>query len=242
MDTGTHLVIGLGLAGLATVDPVVTTSSGVFAAVLLGTVLGSQAPDFDGLTRFGGNATYIRNHRGMSHSLPAIAIWTAAITLLLELIFQGLPILHVAMWVFIAVAFHVFTDLFNTYGTQAFRPFTEKNGFPGTLCISSICSFSRRMWPLWRSGCSSLPGPRSFFPALYVIIGFYYIWRSLIHYRLEKRLEGAGPGLCGRRRLLPAADIRCPNLECGEKKAARGIPAGRAERHPAQVGGQHPLL
>ena len=47
MDTGTHVVMGVGLAGLATLDPVVANDPVLFGSVFVGTMLGSQAPDFD---------------------------------------------------------------------------------------------------------------------------------------------------------------------------------------------------
>lgn len=78
MDTGTHLVIGLGLAGLSQIDPSVSADSAATTAVFIGTVIGSQIPDVDGLLRFKGNATYIRNHRGRSHSLPAFTFMDTA--------------------------------------------------------------------------------------------------------------------------------------------------------------------
>ena len=88
MDSGTHLVMGLGLAGLASIDPVVASDQTLYAAVLIGTVVGSQAPDLDGFLRLKSNAVYIRNHRGLSHSIPAIAIWSILITFLIQLGFR----------------------------------------------------------------------------------------------------------------------------------------------------------
>jgi len=46
MDTGTHFAMGIGLFGLAHLDPAVASHPVTAQAVLLGTVLGSQAPDF----------------------------------------------------------------------------------------------------------------------------------------------------------------------------------------------------
>ncbi|WP_248928062.1 metal-dependent hydrolase [Paenibacillus hamazuiensis] len=187
MDSGTHLVIGLGLAGLAYVDPVIAADHTFTTAVLIGTVLGSQAPDADTLLRFKGNAAYIKNHRGASHSLPALAIWTILITLLLSALFGPLPIGHVALWVFIAVAFHVFTDLFNTYGTQALRPITEKwiswniiHIFDPFIFMSHVIAIF--MWSF------HLGEPQTIFPILYGVIAIYYIWRTVYHYILEKNL------------------------------------------------------
>jgi inner membrane protein len=190
LDTGTHLVIGLGLAGLAHIDPIVASDPAVTTAVLIGTVAGSQAPDTDGLLRLKGNAVYIKNHRGMSHSLPALALWTLLITLLLALAFRfgGLPLLHVGLWVGIAVCFHVFTDLFNTYGTQALRPFSEKwvalniiHIFDPIIFLSHLTAIF--MWSF------HLARPELIFPTLYSLLALYYVWRTADHYFLQKSLR-----------------------------------------------------
>lgn len=187
MDTGTHFVVGLGLAGLAYIDPVVAADSTVAAAVLIGTILGSQAPDSDGLLRLKGNAVYIKNHRGLSHSLPAVLIWTVLITLTLSLFFTGMPIFHVAFWVFIAVAFHVFSDLFNTYGTQAIRPFSEKwiswniiHIFDPVIFAGHVIGIS-----LW---LFKIADPGIVFTTLYILLFFYYVWRTLYHFQLERNI------------------------------------------------------
>ena len=187
MDTGTHLVIGLGLAGLAYVDPVVASNGAVSTAVLIGTVVGSQAPDADTLLRLKDNATYIKNHRGASHSLPALFIWTALISGFLWLFFGDLPMAHVVMWVFIAVAFHVFTDLFNTYGTQAIRPFSERWIAWNVIHIFDPFIFTSHLLAifLWSF---HLVRPELLFPILYGVIAVYYIWRTGYHYLLESRV------------------------------------------------------
>lgn len=187
MDTGTHLVIGLGLAGLAQIDPVVAANPTVTTAVLIGTVAGSQIPDVDGLLRFKGNAIYIRNHRGRSHSLPALLLWTLLITGILAVCFKGLPLQHVGMWVAIAVCFHVFTDLFNTYGTQAFRPFSEKWVSWNIIHIFDPFIFSSHLLAVFMWSFH-LASPKLIFPTLYALLAIYYIWRSLDHYILEKGL------------------------------------------------------
>lgn len=67
MDTGTHVVMGVGIAGLATLDPVVANDPTLFNAVFVGSLVGSQAPDFDTVLKLRNNAVYIRNHRGLTH-------------------------------------------------------------------------------------------------------------------------------------------------------------------------------
>jgi inner membrane protein len=187
LDTGTHLVIGLGLAGLSQIDPSISANTAATTAVFIGTVVGSQIPDIDGLLRFKGNALYIRNHRGRSHSLPALPLWTLLITGALAPFFHGISFLHLAMWIGIAVCVHVFTDCFNTYGTQAIRPFSEKwvswniiHIFDPFIFTSHIAAIF--MWSF------HLAKPQLIFPTLYGLLALYYIWRTLDHAIIEKGL------------------------------------------------------
>ncbi|MDQ6419819.1 metal-dependent hydrolase [Paenibacillus sp. LHD-117] len=189
MDTGTHLVMGIGLAGLATIDPVVAASPAVQTAVLLGTVAGSQAPDLDNLFRLKGNASYIRNHRGMSHSIPAILLWTVAITVLLQLFYRGsLPWLHIGSWVLLAVVVHVFTDLFNAYGTQAMRPFNEKWISWNIIHIFDPIIFTTHLIAilLWATG---LVNPAVLFPVMYLFLVVYFVWRTYAAKSTVNRLK-----------------------------------------------------
>lgn len=137
MDSGTHLVMGIALGGLALADPVVADSSMTTAAVITATIIGSQAPDIDTVLKLRNNAVYIRNHRGITHSIPAVILWPILITGVLSLLFQGANILHLWLWTFLAVFLHVFVDIFNAYGTQAFRPIS-KNGLRSVLSTHSI--------------------------------------------------------------------------------------------------------
>lgn len=213
MDSGTHFVIGLGLAGLAHVDPVIASDPKLSVAVILGTVLGSQAPDADTLLRLRGNAVYIRNHRGMSHSLPAIAIWTLCITGALAFAFPGILIAKLCLWVGVAVVFHVFTDLFNTYGTQAYRPFSEKwvswniiHIFDPVIFMMHILAIA--VWAL------PFGSPLYIFPTLYVLIAAYYVWRTWVHYKLEKSLHLQDKNPAGRNdyTLIPTVNLQQWNV------------------------------
>lgn len=188
MDTGTHLVFGLGLAGLAHIDPVVAQDSTIAAAVLFGTVLGQQAPDLDTLFRLRGNALYIRQHRGTSHSLPLLLMWAVIITAGIGLFGRGLPLLHIGFWTLLAVIVHVASDMFNTYGTQAARPFTDKwiswniiHIFDPFIFIAHVAGIF-----MWAAGIAR---PENIFPVLYTIIVLYYCWRTLHHYVLERSLH-----------------------------------------------------
>ncbi|MCP8970981.1 metal-dependent hydrolase [Ectobacillus ponti] len=126
MDTATHLMMGVTLGGLATLDPVIAQSAVGPQAVMLATIVGSNIPDIDTVLKLRNNAKYIRNHRGITHSIPAVLLWSFLISVLAYAFFPAGPYAHLLLWSFIAVFLHVFVDIFNAYGTQALRPFTRK--------------------------------------------------------------------------------------------------------------------
>ena len=187
MDTGTHLVMGVALGGLALVDPAVSEHTVTFAAVMAGTLLGSQAPDADTILKLRNNAVYIRHHRGITHSIPATLIWPLAITALFAFIFHEANLLHLWLWTQLAVFLHVFVDIFNAYGTQAFRPFSNKwvaLGFINTFdpfiftahCVAII---------IWAFGGSAVP----IFITLYILMVIYYIIRFLMQRAIKKAVH-----------------------------------------------------
>jgi inner membrane protein len=191
MDTGTHFVFGLGLGGLAMIDPVFSSHPQGSIAVLLGTVAGSNAPDLDMFFRFKSNADYIRHHRGLSHSLPAIFVWTILITVGISLLFPAIPWWHFAYWVFLSVVIHVFSDLFNSYGTQAYRPMSKKWVKWNIIHIFDPFIFSTHLFAiiLWMVGAE----PRVIFPVLYLLLAAYYGWRTYVHWKLTKKMPAADP-------------------------------------------------
>lgn len=126
MDTFSHIVMGLGIGALAQIDPVVSNNHSLSQAVLLGAVIGSNAPDFDFIYRMKGKGSYIRNHRGISHSLPALPLWAVFVSGFIYLFLPGADFLHLFLWTFLAVILHVFLDLFNVHGTQVLLPFSRK--------------------------------------------------------------------------------------------------------------------
>lgn len=125
MDTLSHIVIGTGLGALAYLDPAVSSSETMAQAVLIGTVLGSNAPDFDIVCRLMGKGSYYRHHRGASHSLLALPIWGLAVSSAILPFFPGINFMSLFFWVFLAVILHVVFDLFNMHGTQILLPFSR---------------------------------------------------------------------------------------------------------------------
>ena len=177
MDTGTHIVMGVALGGLATLDPVIANDPTLFNAVLVGTIVGSQAPDFDTILKLKDNATYIRNHRGITHSIPAIIIWGLIIPLTIHLFVPEVNFLHLWLWTFLAVFLHVFVDLFNAYGTQAFRPFSHQWVAYGFINTFDSYIFSAHIIGIVAWTLGAPPGPT--FLIIYAILILYYIKRFM---------------------------------------------------------------
>lgn len=188
MDSATHLAVGVGLAGLAHVDPLVAADPHLSFAVFIGTIAGSQAPDFDTLLRLKSNALYIRNHRGISHSLPAIIVWTVIITAAAAVITGSDHIGRLALWILAAVSIHVWQDLFNTYGTQVWLPFRDKwvawniiHIFDPFIFIAHLVAIL--LWIIYPNS------PHWIFPVLYLVLTVYYIWRTIAHAVLKRKVK-----------------------------------------------------
>ena len=191
MDTGTHVVMGFAIGGLATLDPVVGGSPQMTQAVLIGALVGSQAPDFDTVLKLKNNAVYIRNHRGVTHSVPFWFIWAALITLVLQGIIPDVNPFHLFIWTFFAVFLHVFVDIFNAYGTKAFSPFYPKWLALGVINILDPLIFLTHIGAiiLWNIGFH----PGYTFLTLYVFLIVYYIWRIRAQRKVYLEMESRHP-------------------------------------------------
>lgn len=177
MDTGTHIVMGVALSGLATLDPVVANDPTLFHAVFAGAIIGSHAPDFDTVLKLRNNATYIRNHRGPTHSLPAVVMWGVLISGIIHSIVPEVNYLHLWAWIGTAVALHVFVDIFNAYGTQALKPFSNR-----WIALGFINTFDPYIFLLhivgivaWVLGAN----PGYTWLIIYAVVFLYYIKRYL---------------------------------------------------------------
>jgi len=177
MDTATHIVMGISLAGLATLDPAVQSDPVLFNAILVGTVVGSHAPDFDTVFKMKNNATYIRHHRGASHSIPAIILWGLLVSGIIYLFAPQVSYLHLWLWTFLAVIIHVTVDLFNAYGTQALRPFSNKWIAKGFINTFDPYIFSLNVVGIvaWALGAN----PAYTWLTVYSVIILYYIKRYM---------------------------------------------------------------
>ncbi|HET7579288.1 MAG TPA: metal-dependent hydrolase [Bacillales bacterium] len=188
MDTSTHVVMGIGLGGIAMLDPVVAGSPVTSEAIVIGTLVGSLMPDFDTLFKLKDNAAYIRQHRGLSHSIPAVMLWPLIISGVITSFLPDAAGLHLWLWTFAAVVLHVFVDIFNAYGTQALRPFSDRwvalgiiNIFDPVIFLTHAAGILIWIW--------ILAAPGIIFISVYVLLFFYYLWRISAHRLVGKRVR-----------------------------------------------------
>ncbi|HEX6593037.1 MAG TPA: metal-dependent hydrolase [Bacillota bacterium] len=193
MDTGTHLVMGVALGGLATLDPVVGNDPVLFNTVLAGTIIGSQAPDFDTVLKLKNNATYLRHHRGITHSLPAVVMWGLLISGILYAFVPEISFFHLWMWTFLAVIIHVLVDLFNAYGTQAYRPFTNKWIAYGFINTFDPYIFSLHIAGIVAWALGAKPGPT--WVVIYIVIILYGTKRLMDRKEIVKRIDDFLPNI-----------------------------------------------
>ncbi|MDQ0219205.1 metal-dependent hydrolase [Peribacillus cavernae] len=202
MDTTSHIIIGLGLGAFAQIDPVVAESS-LSHAVIIGTVFGSNAPDFDCVFKLNGNGSYYRNHRGWSHSLPALPLWSFFVSGSIYTFFPGPSFFHLFFWTFLAVVIHVLLDLFNVYGTQVFRPFSAK-----WIAFDSIPLIDPYILMLHIVGFALLPvfEAGKIFSFVYLLMALYILIRTAYAWLIKKDLEDSFRNVI-RIKLIPRAGI-----------------------------------
>ncbi|WP_010171960.1 metal-dependent hydrolase [Bacillus coahuilensis] len=187
MDTSTHIIVGIGLGTLSFIDPVISAADSA-TLVYTATILGSNAPDVDYITKLKKKSAFYSIHRGFTHSLPMLPLLALLITICL-LPFTTLQVAsHLFLWTVLAVCIHVVSDVFNIHGTQALRPFTNKwialeaiplfDSFIFLLHIIGIGFSIVPTIPVWQP-----------FAIIYPIIVVYYIVRFYFHRRILSNLE-----------------------------------------------------
>ncbi|OPL08939.1 MAG: hypothetical protein AVO33_08495 [delta proteobacterium ML8_F1] len=115
MDPITHGVIGLGISAFSG-DPV-----SLMNPVSLGAALGAMSPDVDAVTRIlFDDKVYLKHHRGRSHSVPFLAVFSVVITAGLSLVYPDFNFLRVLAFTFLGALSHTFFDILNSYGAMLF--------------------------------------------------------------------------------------------------------------------------
>jgi membrane-bound metal-dependent hydrolase YbcI (DUF457 family) len=121
MDTVTHGLTGW-LVARALPDKWKEESPAIATAVV---ALGSVLPDADNAASLLGSATYLRIHRGLSHSLLGISVSSLVVALLFARFGRWKDAKRLFLLALVGQVSHVILDLLNAYGTQVLQPFSD---------------------------------------------------------------------------------------------------------------------
>ena len=112
-------------------------------------------------------------------------MWPILITFIIYVLFPGVDTTHIWLWAQLAVFLHVFVDIFNSYGTQALRPLTNKwiqlsviNTFDPIIFII-LCAGLSFGYSVYIHSCSILP--------IISILIIYYIIRFKMQSIIKKQ-------------------------------------------------------
>ncbi|MFZ5641179.1 MAG: metal-dependent hydrolase [Bacillota bacterium] len=184
MDNLTHALTGAGVAAMAYGTAAVSGEPKLAQAVFWGTALASQAPDLDIVLRLKGNSTYLKHHRGFSHSIPAQLLIPSLTTLVVMLFFPGVSWLTVWLWSYLATLAHVFMDVLTAYGTKALWPLSNKMYALDILLIVDLVIIvlfgtGAVLWYMGRSG------PADIFRVIWSLTALYLALRGVVYYRMK---------------------------------------------------------
>lgn len=203
MDTVSHVLFGVTLGVLASADPVVAQHTELSTAIMAATLIGSNAPDFDTIVRVKGQETYLKYHRGVTHSLPALFVWPFLISLPLMACFDLWQYFaHLWICAFLAVVFHVLLDWFNAYGVQCFRPLNRKWQHLDVLPIFDPFLFGLHLSGLAFTFLGGFSGATTFI-MIYLITVIYLLIRLWAHHQAI-RIIRKQVGILGEYTIIPS--------------------------------------
>ncbi|PWB64302.1 MAG: hypothetical protein C3F14_06890 [Deltaproteobacteria bacterium] len=118
MDTVTH-----GLTGWL-IGRAIPSDIGKKEATLA-VIVGSVLPDADNIASLLGSESYLRIHRGISHSFAGVAVSSLLVALLFYRFGKWKDLKKLYLLTLLGQLSHIALDLLNSYGTQIFQPFSD---------------------------------------------------------------------------------------------------------------------
>jgi inner membrane protein len=129
MDPFTHAFVGLGIAALS--GQKITPYSPIYCA----TVFGALAPDLDVIAKLKDNLLFMKHHRGPSHSLSGLLLFSAMVAGIIYLDFGGNPLPYF-LWALAGAVSHGVLDYLNSYGAELWWPFSSKRSSGNLLSFT----------------------------------------------------------------------------------------------------------
>lgn len=186
MDTSSHVSMGaatgLFVASVASANNVEINTS----ALVIYSIVANVLPDIDVVLKLKSNATYINNHRGVTHSIVFALIWIVMLSSIAQFRSPENYIYYIIVAT-LGISAHIFTDLLNGYGVQFLWPFHKKwiaFGITYTFDIVFLISHFVTLILMFTLSID----PIIIIPVLYFIIILYIFVEFILHYRLRKML------------------------------------------------------
>lgn len=180
MDPFTHVLVGVGVAGLS------GGKLSLLNPVHLGAMLGSLVPDLDIILQLKGDVTYLKHHRGSSHSIVGIAVSALVIAAVLAVAFPGYPVGTIFLWTFLGSVSHIFLDILNSYGARIFWPLSSKMYSVNLLVLADPVIILLFAGVMFWSGVPRSVALGAFGLMLVYLVGRYYMQRRVYRYLLAK--------------------------------------------------------
>lgn len=146
MDPVSHAVIGMAVS---------TAGQDVFSImspITMATVAGSLIPDGDIVLRAWGGSSYLKHHRGISHSLVGIGIEAVFVGLALKMFYPSAALRSLIFWSFIGALTHILSDILNSYGAKIFWPFSKRKKSLSLLTLTDPVVFILSVLSIFSSG------------------------------------------------------------------------------------------
>ena len=197
MDPLTHVVTGVTLSQLVSSPSRAWAAlAGLFFAIL---------PDLDYVLIFSNRLSYLKHHRGFTHSVAALLLFALAIAGLGRLLggprwFRPLFVIGV-----LVLASHLFLDWTTSYGTQLLNPFTRAKFtldwvfiidpyLTALLAVGALAALISAGWGrTLAAACLGLAG-------VYILLCGFYHHQAL---NLASQIFQESPGECSTLAALP---------------------------------------
>ena len=137
MDTLTHALSGALLARATAPGKVDANALPLRRRLLIG-FIAAAAPDLDFVAGYFGTVEYMLQHRGITHSLVMLPLWSFLLAKLCAVIWRDRPWKPYFTVIALSLAIHIAGDLITSYGTMVFAPLSDTRYGIGTTFIIDL--------------------------------------------------------------------------------------------------------
>jgi inner membrane protein len=191
LDSFSHTVIGITLAGAILSVPNVSIHSDWMYPIITSCIIGSLAPDLDCITRFK-PTLFLKIHRGLTHSLLLSVFWVLLLGMIQSFYWKEVPFAILLLSTGAGYLLHIAIDAMNSYGTMTAYPFSTKRIAYYLLPIFDpmICaghSFLAIIF-LYQIGKQNMSSGYAFL-GLYLLTGIYLAFRAIIRKKITNYVQ-----------------------------------------------------